>query len=208
MLTLLSALISIGVCWSAQSIDDIIRGGVKIYGVDQNGVPFGVLTDSAKGLKVYPSGPVEVTGSISATFPPGIALDTTLQGIDLDLKTNLSRKITDGVNTVTVTSARALSTDILSSLQSSRMVTQAANVALTSVVVAQANPLRRCLYVWNNSSNSAYLTLGPVSNGNTPTQIVATFTSFVMAQGPVYTGTVSAIRNSGTGLMTAHECMP
>lgn len=86
--------------------------------------------------------------------------------------------------------------------------TTSANVATTSVLIVQANLFRRCLYIWNNSSNSAYITFGPVSSGSTPTAIVPSFTSFVMNAGPIYTGPISAIRNAGTGNMTTTECVP
>lgn len=87
-------------------------------------------------------------------------------------------------------------------------VTTSANVLLASVVIIPANLNRRCLYIYNNSANSAYITFGPTSSSATPTSIIATFTSFVMAAGQVYTGQISAIRNAGNGTMTITECMP
>jgi hypothetical protein len=86
--------------------------------------------------------------------------------------------------------------------------TTSASVATTSVQIIDSNPNRRCLYIWNNSSNSAYITFGPVSSGSAPTAIVASFTSFVMNSGVIYTGAISAIRNSGAGTMTVTECIP
>lgn len=86
--------------------------------------------------------------------------------------------------------------------------TTSASVTTTSAIILPSNPNRLCLYVWNNSSNSAYLTLGPISTGSTPSAIVPSFTSFVMNSGFIYTGPISAIRNSGSGTMTSTECLP
>lgn len=92
--------------------------------------------------------------------------------------------------------------------QSNATVTVSSNVALSSVQIIGNNPNRRCMYIWNNSANSAYITFGPKSTSASPTAIVPTFTSFVMDAGPIYTGTVSAIRNSGSGTMATTECQP
>lgn len=84
-------------------------------------------------------------------------------------------------------------------------VSPGVNVLLVSVVIAPANAARKSFYIYNNSANSAYITFGPTSTSATCTALVATFTSFVMS-GPVcYTGAISAIRNSGSGVCTVHE---
>lgn len=105
--------------------------------------------------------------------------------------------------------ALGVKVDPTAALQSSNVLrTTSVSVTTTSAVIVGANSSRRCLYVWNNSSNSAYLTFGITSNGSTPTTIVPTFTSFTMDSGPIYTGPISAIRNSGNGTMTTTECVP
>jgi hypothetical protein len=70
--------------------------------------------------------------------------------------------------------------------------------------VAQPNTLRKGLIIWNNSSNSVYLSYESVANSASCTFILATFQSWVMPN-PIYTGIISAIRNSGTGTLTVWE---
>lgn len=72
-------------------------------------------------------------------------------------------------------------------------------VTTTSVVVAPANPNRKGFIAFNNSGNSTYLSLAPVSVSATCTRLVASFTSWECVTPVVYTGPISAIRNSGTG---------
>lgn len=92
--------------------------------------------------------------------------------------------------------------------RTSKAISTTINVALSSIVVVPQNLNRRCLYLWNNSANSAYIAFGSQTNSATPSAIVPTFTSFVMSGTPIYTGPIAAIRNAGTGTMTAWECMP
>jgi hypothetical protein len=83
--------------------------------------------------------------------------------------------------------------------------TTSVSVTTTSVVIAEANPRRRAFVVYNNSANSAYITYGPTSAGSTCTRILATFNQFEMLGPVVYTGQISAIRNSGSGTLTITE---
>lgn len=73
------------------------------------------------------------------------------------------------------------------------------NVTTGSVILVPANPKRKGFYIYNNSANSVYLTFDSVSLSAEPTMILATFTQASMVAGLVYTGVISAIRNSGTG---------
>lgn len=73
-----------------------------------------------------------------------------------------------------------------------------------SVLLSAPNPARRGFIIWNNSSNSTYISLDTVSVASTCAWIIATFQSkdFVNF---AYTGAISAIRNSGTGTWTIYE---
>ncbi len=84
-------------------------------------------------------------------------------------------------------------------------VTTSASVATTSVLLVGANVSRKGFILWNNSANSAYVSLADTSNSSTCTWIVATFTSLVYCFPVSYTGPISAIRNSGTGTITVYE---
>lgn len=80
------------------------------------------------------------------------------------------------------------------------------NVALVSVVVLGANSGRRGLLIYNNSSNSCYVTLGPVANGGTLCCfIIASFTNFTALANVAYGGVLSSIRNAGTGNLVITE---
>lgn len=79
------------------------------------------------------------------------------------------------------------------------------NVLLASVIIAPANPKRKGFYIWNNSANSVYITFGTVSTSATPSFILATFNQHIMVSGLIWTGPLSAIRNSGTGACTVWE---
>jgi hypothetical protein len=78
-------------------------------------------------------------------------------------------------------------------------------VATTSQVIAAANPNRKGFYIWNNSSNSVYISFADTSASAGPTFILATFQSHVMVNGVVWQGVISAIRNSGSGNIVVWE---
>src|SRR6266403_820089 len=79
------------------------------------------------------------------------------------------------------------------------------NVATSSVQLIGANPNRKGMRIYNNSSNSIYLTsVSPANSGTNLFAIVATFTAFefnnILYRGPVY-----GIRNAGTGAVITTE---
>ena len=89
---------------------------------------------------------------------------------------------------------------------SAATVTTTASVTNAGLLLVAANPNRRGFIIWNNSANSAYVTLGPVSVSSTPTFIVPTFQSLIWMYAVSWTGPISAIRNgAGTGTMTVYE---
>jgi hypothetical protein len=88
---------------------------------------------------------------------------------------------------------------------SKAIITTSSSVGLTSVQIIGANPGRRGIIIYNNSSNSAYITYGPSSVSSTPTRILATFSQFEMLGPVVYTGVISAVRNAGSGTLTITE---
>jgi hypothetical protein len=79
-------------------------------------------------------------------------------------------------------------------------------VTTTSQTIVAANPNRIGLIIYNNSSNSIYLSYGgtPASSSIRMTRILATFAQMVMEQ-PIYTGAIYGIRNSGTGTCLVTE---
>lgn len=78
-------------------------------------------------------------------------------------------------------------------------------VALTQTVVVQANPYRKGMRIYNNSSNSVYLSVGTTcDSANTLFAIVATYSAFEFAS-VNYRGAVCALRNSGTGNVVVTE---
>ena len=79
------------------------------------------------------------------------------------------------------------------------------SVTTASQVVVEANPRRRGLLIYNNSTNSVYLTYGPTSVSATPTRILATFTQFENLGPTLYMGAISAIRNAGSGSLIITE---
>lgn len=83
--------------------------------------------------------------------------------------------------------------------------TTSISVTTTSILLVGSNANRKGMYIWNNSSNSAYISFGTTSSGATPTFIVAAFSTLRFDGPAIYTGPVSAIRNSGTGTMTTYE---
>lgn len=88
---------------------------------------------------------------------------------------------------------------------SNRVVTTSGAVTTSSVQLVAENKARRAFYIWNNSANSAYITFGPTSSSATPTFILPTFATLVVNGPVVWTGPISAIRNSGTGTLTVTE---
>ncbi len=81
------------------------------------------------------------------------------------------------------------------------------NVLLASVVIAAANPDRLGLIIFNNSSNSVYVTFGGTSSSATCTRLIPTFASWECIGAVIYTGAVSAIRNAGSGACIAYELL-
>ena len=80
------------------------------------------------------------------------------------------------------------------------------DVRQASVVIAPANPNRMGFVIFNNSANSGYVSLAGVSVASTCTRLIATFTSWeFFPDGMCYTGPISAIRNSGSGVMAVWE---
>lgn len=79
------------------------------------------------------------------------------------------------------------------------------SVTTSSVQIIEANRYRRGFSIWNNSSNSAYISFGTTASSATPTAIIPTFQTFQMFTGVVWTGEISAIRNSGSGTLTVTE---
>lgn len=86
-------------------------------------------------------------------------------------------------------------------------VTKTTSIPITtvSVLLVGSNPKRKGMYIWNNSSNSAYISFGATSSSATPTFIVAAFSTLRFDGPAIYTGPVSAVRNSGTGTITTYE---
>lgn len=84
-------------------------------------------------------------------------------------------------------------------------ITTTPSIALSSTLIVGKTPTRVGFYIWNNSSNSIYVTFGPTSNSSTPTVIIPTFTSYISLGSAVYTGPISGIRNAGSGTVTITE---
>lgn len=87
-------------------------------------------------------------------------------------------------------------------------ITGGVNVLLASVVIAPANPERLGMIIFNNSSNSVYVTFGATSASSTCTRLIPTFASWECLGSVIYTGVVSAIRNAGSGACIAYELLP
>lgn len=91
------------------------------------------------------------------------------------------------------------------------LVTASATITTVAVKIIGANPNRKGLSLYNNSSNSVYLRLGGAGNGGTNMSfILATFNQISISQlfpGIVWTGEVWGIRNSGTGVVVATELL-
>ncbi len=84
--------------------------------------------------------------------------------------------------------------------------TVSAAVALTSVQIAPANAQRRFFMLYNNGANSCYINFGQAASGNTCSVIIPTFTTWSWPSSiAIYTGTINAIRNAGTGTIIVTE---
>ena len=152
--------------------------------------PGTIPTDDFINISSMPEIDVEPT--------PGVAMDASIQ--DLIAAVGLGAKQTTLQSVLT-----ALASVPIYRTATATPVSPGVNVATTSVVIAPANPNRKGFYIYNNSGNSAYINFGPTAVGATPVAIIATYTSFVMV-GPIcYTGVLSAIRNTGSGVMTVTE---
>lgn len=82
------------------------------------------------------------------------------------------------------------------------------NVALASVKILDANANRQGLVIFNNSSNSTYLSYGVASIAAECAEILTTFNQMKMTGPGVYTGEIHAIRNAGTGNCVCWELLP
>jgi hypothetical protein len=83
--------------------------------------------------------------------------------------------------------------------------TTASVAANTSALICADNPRRVGLTVWNNSSNSCYISFESPASSAAPVTILATFQTWTHPPGVIYTGPVYAIRNAGTGTWTTWE---
>lgn len=78
-------------------------------------------------------------------------------------------------------------------------------VGNTSVKIANKNPYRQGLIIFNNSSNSMYVSFkGPAVAANC-IRVIASYSSWEYQLPVCYTGEIYAIRNSGTGAVTVWE---
>jgi hypothetical protein len=84
-------------------------------------------------------------------------------------------------------------------------VTTSVSVTTASVLIATTNTSRKGFIIWNNSSNSIYLSFAPTSSSSTCTYILPTFASWVYNGPIIYQGPISGIRNSGSGTVTLYE---
>lgn len=114
---------------------------------------------------------------------------------------------------VTIQTLNTSLTSILSAIQANSGITalQASapvltNVLLSSVQIAPANPNRKGFIVFNNSTNSTYVTMGATSSSASCTKLIATFTSWECYS--PYTGVLSAIRNAGSGNAVFYDLIP
>lgn len=104
--------------------------------------------------------------------------------------------VTTAVNTKVFTSGPTV-------YSTATLVVPTITVLLVSLVIAPANANRKGFIIWNNSANSCYVTLGPVSTSSTCARLIPTFASWEFYQG--WTGQISAIRNAGTGAIAVWE---
>jgi hypothetical protein len=91
-------------------------------------------------------------------------------------------------------------------LATAATITVSPSIAQVSQVVIAANPNRKGLILYNNGANTIYLTFGPTSSSSLTVCIpLATFASYLMTTGVIYTGVISGIRNAGSGTVIATE---
>lgn len=76
---------------------------------------------------------------------------------------------------------------------------------LLSLVIAPANANRKGIVIFNNSANSCYVSLAGTAVAANCAHIIPTFASWECFWPVMYTGAISAIRNAGTGVITAWE---
>jgi hypothetical protein len=79
------------------------------------------------------------------------------------------------------------------------------NVATSSVTIAAANVQRRGFVIYNNSSNTTYVSFACPAVGSAPVRPIATFASWEVYGPVVWTGQLCAIRNSGSGVVSVWE---
>lgn len=91
------------------------------------------------------------------------------------------------------------------STTSSVIKTTTPSITTASVQLVGTNPNRRGFQVWNNSSNSIYLSWDSTSSSATPSVILASFQTYSMTSGVIWTGPIAGIRNSGSGTCTVWE---
>lgn len=94
---------------------------------------------------------------------------------------------------------------IMSPHTSSGCVETSVNVTTASVILVPANPNRKGVVIFNNSSNSVYVKYAATSVASTCTKLIATYASWEPVSPVCYTGPISAIRNSGSGVVTVFE---
>lgn len=85
------------------------------------------------------------------------------------------------------------------------LINPVVNVLTASLVIAPANANRKGFVIFNNSSNSCYVSLAGTSVASTCTRLIATFTSWEFFPQFCYQGAISAIRNAGSGGIAVWE---
>jgi hypothetical protein len=96
--------------------------------------------------------------------------------------------------------------DAMPSSASRAVITKTAGITTTSQIIAEANPLRVGLIIWNPTGNSVYISYSDECTGATETDIIKTQTTWVMPA-PIYTGVISCKRNSGSGGVNVTELL-
>jgi hypothetical protein len=143
-----------------------------------------------------------VSGPSTSVYPQLDTLHTDLVGVlaKLDtLHTDLAQIHTDDLNEQTILS------NLLARYSAGSIIVTQVNVLLVSAQLVAANANRKGFVIFNNSANSVYVTEGPTSVAANCTRLIATFTSWENVAGAVWTGAISAIRNSGSGVCTVFE---
>lgn len=87
----------------------------------------------------------------------------------------------------------------------SSSITISPTFGLTSTVLIGSNPLRKGFMLYNNSSNSCYVTYGSTSASSTCSFILASFANYTHQSYCAYVGPLAAIRNAGTGTVVVTE---